>query len=137
MRILIGLALLAHALIHAGYLSPAPPRTAGGPPWPFEMSSSWVVTTAGLHPDAVRPLGTALVVVTMLAFAAAGLATIGIGVSPEWWRWLVIVGAVASALTLVLFFHPWIVLGLLIDAVLLYLVLVGGWSPLNAPMAGS
>jgi hypothetical protein len=137
MRVLVGLALLAHTLIHSGYLSPAPPRTAGGPDWPFEMSRSWLVSTAGLPADAVRPLGTALVVVTILALAAAGLATIGIGVSQEWWLWLVIVGAVASALTLVLFFHPWIVLGLLIDVVLLYLVLVSGWNPLSTPMPGS
>ena len=32
----IGLAglLLGHGLIHGAYLSPGPPATAGGPPWP-------------------------------------------------------------------------------------------------------
>ena len=36
--------LVVHALIHASFLTPAPPRTAGGPEWPFEMSRSWLVT---------------------------------------------------------------------------------------------
>jgi hypothetical protein len=46
-----------------------------------------------------------------------------------WWTPLVVGGAVASALTLVVFFHPWIVLGLAIDAALLWATLVAGWSP--------
>jgi hypothetical protein len=137
MRILVGLALIAHALIHSGYLSPAPPQTAGGPAWPFEMSKSWLVSNLGLHPDVVRPLGAALVAVTILAFVAAGLATIGIGVPQEWWRWLIAVGAIASLLTLALFFHPWIILGLVIDVALLYLVFVAGWHPFGAAGAAT
>ena len=136
MRILIGLALIAHALIHSGYLSPAPPKIAGCPEWPFEMSRSWLVSNVGLHPDLVRPLGAALVAVTILAFVGAGLATMGLAVPHDWWRWLIAAGATASAVTLALFFHPWLVLGLAIDAVLLYLVFVAGWNPLVATTEG-
>jgi hypothetical protein len=136
MRILIGLALMAHALIHSGYLSSAPARTAGGPEWPFEMSRSWLVTNAGLDPELVRPLGTALVAVTIVAFVAAGLATLGLAVPQEWWRELVTVGAIASVLTLALFFHVWIVVGLAIDGVLLYLVFLGGWDPFGSAFGG-
>ena len=136
MRILIGLALIAHALIHSGYLSPAPPKIAGGPEWPFEMSRSWLVSNVGLHPDLVRPLGAALVAVTILAFVGAGLATMGLAVPHDWWRWLIAAGATASAATLALFFHPWLVLGLAIDAALLYLVFVAGWNPLVATTEG-
>jgi hypothetical protein len=129
MKIVLGAFLIGHALIHALYLSPAPPRTADGPEWPFEMGQSWLVTVADLDPALVRTLGTAMVLATLALLVAAGLATIGWLVPSEWWSALVAAGAVASAMTLVMFFHPWIVLGLAIDSVLLWATLVTGWSP--------
>ena len=129
MKFLVGLFLIGHALIHASYLSPAPPRTADGPEWPFEMAKSWLVTGAGLDPALVRALGTALVLTTIVLLVAAGLSTVEWFVATEWWSPLVVGGAVASALTLMVFFHPWIILGLVIDAALLWATLVAGWSP--------
>ena len=132
MQFLIGAFLVGHALVHASYLSPAPPRTADGPEWPFAMAQSWLVTGAGLDPAGVRTLGTALVLATITLFIAAGLSTVGWLVPAEWWSGLVVAGAVTSAGTLVMFFHPWIVLGLAIDAALLWATLVIGWSPATA-----
>jgi hypothetical protein len=132
MQFLIGAFLVGHALVHASYLSPAPPQTAEGPEWPFEMAHSWLITGAGFDPALVRPLGTAMVLATITLFIAAGLSTIGWLVPQEWWSGLVVAGAVMSALTLVMFFHPWIVLGLAIDAALLWVTLVIGWSPATA-----
>ena len=48
---------------------------------------------------------------------------------------LVVTGAAASLLLLSLFFHPWLVIGVAIDVVLLYLVLVTGWDPFAAGAA--
>ena len=129
MNLLLGAFLAAHALIHVSYLTPAPPRTADGPEWPFEPAHSWLVTAIGLDPALARALGTALVAATIALLMAAGLATVGWMVPPDWWSALVVGGAAASALTLILFFHPWLVLGLAIDAALLWAVLVMGWSP--------
>jgi hypothetical protein len=39
------------------------------------------------------------------------------------------VGAVASAALLVVFFHPWLLLGVLIDAAVLWAVLIARWEP--------
>ena len=132
MNVLIAALLIGHALVHASYLSPAPPRTADGPEWPFEMARSWLVTGAGLDPALVRTLGTAMVIATVALFVAAGLSTVGWLVPTEWWPELVVAGATAAAVTLVMFFHPWIVLGLAIDAALLWATLVIGWSPATA-----
>jgi hypothetical protein len=132
MRIVLGLFLLGHALIHSGYLSPVPPRTAGGPEWPFEMSKSWLVTNVGLSADFMRAIGTVLVAITVVVLLAAGLATLRVVVPHEWWQALVLTGAVASLITLALFFHPWLLLGVAIDAILLYLVLINGWDPFAA-----
>ncbi len=133
MKLLLAAFLAAHALIHVSYLTPAPPRTAGGPEWPFEMARSWLVTGAGIDPGMVRPLGAAAVILTVALLVAAGLSTVGWIVPAAWWPSLVVGGAVASAVTLVLFFHPWLVLGLAIDAALLWAVLVVGWLPAGQP----
>jgi hypothetical protein len=129
MNLLLGAFLASHALIHVSYLTPALPRTADGPEWPFEMAHSWLVTGIGADPALVRALGTALVVATIAMLVGAGLSTVGWLVPSDWWSPLVVGGAVASALTLAIFFHPWIVLGLAIDAALLWAVLVMGWAP--------
>ena len=132
MKLLLAAFLAAHALIHVSYLTPAPPRTAGGPEWPFAMARSWLVTGAGLDPGVVRTLGTALVLATVALLVGAGLATVGWLLPQSWWPPLVVAGAAVSALTLALFFHPWIVLGFVIDAALLWAALVAAWSPAAA-----
>jgi len=127
-RALFGLFLLAHGLIHAGFVARAPAPAPGAPEWPFEMSRSWLITLVGLDAGVVRTIGAALVVATIVAFAGAGLAWIGFVVPSAWWPTLVIVGAASSVAVLTAFFHPWLVLGFAIDAVLIYLVAASGWS---------
>jgi hypothetical protein len=127
---LIAAFLVAHALIHMSYLAPAPPRTAGGPEWPFELTRSWTVSALGLEAGVARSVGAALVATTVVLFVLAALATVGWLVPASWWAPLVVAGAGSSLLTLALFFHPWLVLGIAIDAGLLWLVLVAGWVPI-------
>ena len=131
MKLLLAGFLVAHALIHASYMTPAPPKTAGGPEWPFELTRSWLVTGLQLDPAIARSLGVVLVAATATLLVAAGLATAGWLVPSAWWPGLVISGAVFSMLTLALFFHPWLILGVAIDAALLWAVLVGEWLPLG------
>ena len=132
MTLLLGAFLIGHALVHLTYLSPAPPRTADGPVWPFEMAHSWLVTGAGLDPALVRTIGTAMVLTTVVLLVAAGLATFGWLVPAEWWSALVVGGAIASAMTLAMFFQPMIVVGLVIDAAVLWAALLAGWTPTMA-----
>jgi hypothetical protein len=136
MNLLVGLLLLAHGLIHLSYVAPAPSPGAGRPEWPFDMAKSWLVTNLGMSAGLIRPLGTLLVVVVAVTLGAAGLATLGVLVPQEWWKTLVIAGAVLSAVTLAIFFHLWIVLGIVIDGVLLYLVVVQDWQPFGASGVG-
>ena len=63
---------------------------------------------------------------------AAGLAAGGWLIPAGWWEGVVLSGAVLSILTLGFFFHPWLILGLAIDATLLWAVRGGGWQPLGA-----
>jgi hypothetical protein len=133
-RLLFAAFLLAHGAIHASFLSPRPPATASGPTWPFELARSWVLTPLGLQPQTTRLLGLALVAATIAAFALAALATAGV-ISADLWGPASAAGAVASVVLLVLFFQPWLALGVLIDLGLLWAVLVAGWSPHGGPIS--
>jgi hypothetical protein len=123
--------LLAHGAIHASFLAPRPPATASGPAWPFELSRSWLLTPLGVNGEALRLLGTALTAATIAAFALAAVAALG----PLAVLWVpaVVLGAAASAALLLVFFHPWLSLGIVIDAVLVWAVLAG-WSPAASPL---
>ena len=129
MKLLLAAFLAAHALIHASYLTPAPPRTAGGPEWPFEFARSWLVTSLQMEPTVVRILGVSLAGGSVLLLVAAALATSGWIIPPSTWPALVVAGSICSLVTLGLFFHPWLVIGIAIDLGLLWAT-VSGWRPI-------
>jgi hypothetical protein len=128
----LGLAgfLVGHALIHGGFLAPAPRPTPGSPPWPFQSRSSRLLETLRLHASAttLRILATALVAATIGGFGMAALVVIGVAPAGLFAAGIA-VGALASLGALMLFFHPWLALGVAIDVVLLWAALFGGWVP--------
>jgi hypothetical protein len=127
-RLAIAGFLLAHAAIHIGFISPRPPVTAGGPAWPFDVGHSWILGPLGLDATTSRALAIALIAIILGGFALAGIAAIGIAPAGLWPA-AVTIGGVASIAVLVLFFHPWLLLGVAIDVVLLWAVNVANWAP--------
>ena len=126
--LLVALLLVAHALVHASFVSPAPPPKPGAPQWPFDLAHSWVLSPLGLGAWATQALGVALLAVVLVGLAVAALSVVGILPAGAFMPGIV-VGSVASIAMLGLFFHPWLVLGLVIDGILLWAVLASGWRP--------
>lgn len=126
---LLALVMLAHGLVHGLFLVPAPTTGSGDPTWPFELGRSWPVRSAGLDPGLMRTIAIVLIAVTVVAFALAALATVGLLVPAGWWGGLVVAGALASLALLVVAFDPQLVLGIGIDIALLVVVLGSLWSP--------
>jgi hypothetical protein len=123
LRILFGLFLVAHGLIHASYLTPAP--SGAGPAWPFDLGRSALLGALG--EPTLRVLGMGLAAMTVATFLLAGLAFLGwLGIG-DWWVPLAIAGSVASLLLLVIFWHPWLALGVVIDIALLWLLGLARW----------
>ena len=121
-----------HGAIHLSYLAPRPPVTAGGPPWPFTLDQSWVLSRFDVSPHLTRVLGLALTAVTFAALTSAAMSITGV-IPTELWPPAVALGAGTSLALLVLFFHPWLVLGVVIDVGLLtaaFLVDRSGLVPL-------
>ena len=124
--------LLAHGLVHVSFLSPRPPATAGGPTWPFDLRQSLLLRMLGLRAVPPRALGMALVAVTVGGYVLAALAQLGVGPA-SLWAPAVAIGSIASLALLAIYFHRWLVLGVAIDAILLYAVLIAGWTPAALP----
>jgi hypothetical protein len=126
--LLVAIFLLGHAVIHVGFIAPPPPATADGPAWPFATRRSWLVTRLGVDPALVRRLAFALVAVTIAGYALAALTALGI-LPIAIWPAAITIGSVASLGLLAACFHPWLLLGVVIDAALLWSSLVVGWKP--------
>jgi hypothetical protein len=127
--------LVGHGLVLVMFVVPQPaakPATASGVEYPFDMARSWLITGMRMDPGLVRSIGVFLVVAVVIGFALAGLATVGVLIPAGWWPVLVFGSAVVSTLVLLLFFNPGLILGLAIDAVLLWVALAAVWAPTSA-----
>lgn len=128
-NLLLAAFLVAHGLIHGLFLAPRPAPTAGAPRWPFDLTDSWLINRMSFDSRAVALVGTALAVVTVVGFGLAALAAGGWIVPPGMWQPLVLGSAVTSTALLGLFFHSTLLVGFLIDAVLVWTVVVMNWRP--------
>ena len=78
---------------------------------------------------ASKTIAITLAVIATLGFVAAGLALFGVLVPFDWWRALAIASAAVSLLLVVIFWHPYLIVGLLIDVAVLVTLLFTKWSP--------
>lgn len=120
MKILFGLFLIAHALIHLSFISPKPPQQPGAPEWPFDITKSWLMPSADIN--FLKTVGIVLTLVATLGFVASGLAWFGFPVFKDYWSVLIAVSSISSLVLIVLFWKNWFVMGPIIDLALLYLV---------------
>ena len=104
-RIVTGILLLAHGLVHLLYLVPGVPE--------FSFDRSWLVPE-----EARRPLGPGLMATTVAAFAILALAVWGVPGLSAAWPALTVVACLLSAVLLVVFWNTWLVFGLAIDVAL-------------------
>ncbi len=128
LRLVIAGFLMAHAVVHAGFMSRRPPPTPGAPAWPFELGYSWLLSRLGADPGMLRVLGAALLVLTLVGYGVASLAALGV-LDGGLWLPGIATGTTASLALLLLFFHPWLVLGVAIDVAVAWIVLRSGWTP--------
>jgi len=102
-RVVTGILLLAHGLVHLLYLAPDVPE--------FCLDKSW------LAPDAVRrPFGLGLIAATVATFLLLALAVWGVPALSAAWPALTVLAALLSAMLLVAFWDIHLVFGLAIDA---------------------
>jgi hypothetical protein len=125
--IIVALLLVAHGLVHALFFSPQPPDEPDAAKWPFDLTRSWVLAPLGVRPGTMRTVGAASLILLVVAYVAAAVGLLGI--VPALFVPAMVVGSVTSLVMLGLFFHRWLLLGVAIDVVLLWAVLLNGWVP--------
>lgn len=121
-RFLTGAFLASHGWIHVAiYMLPAP---ADGRQ-PFDPAHSWALT--GLHVGAIpaRHLSARLAAVTAALFT---LAAVGVWVGAGWWFAAAALASASGLGVKSLYFHPWLTLGIVLDAAIL-LAVFEGWPP--------
>jgi hypothetical protein len=129
LKIIIALFLIAHGLVHAGLAAAPNPNDPETKPGAFFTSPerSWLLPNLGINSSAVQWIGIILVALATLGFILAGLGVFGIPGLAEAWRTIAVFSAVVSLLLLVLFWHPWIIVGILIDIGILLSILWADW----------
>ena len=104
-RVVVGLLLVAHALVHLLYLAPDVSE--------FSIERSWLVPEAGRRPTAYVLIGA-----TIVAFVLVALCVWQVPGLKGAWPVLTLVGAALSTLLLVLFWNWQLGFGLVVNAVL-------------------
>lgn len=120
-RILLAVILIAHGWVHFSltYVPVAKPGELRTPFWPAwwrtNTDPAWLASKMGLSNLAVRGLGSALWLVTLAGFTLAGLGLLGVPGLNGLWGLSAGVGVAASLLLLGFYWHPWLVVGVLVN----------------------
>jgi hypothetical protein len=119
-RVVVGLLLVAHGLVHLLYLVAEP----GDKNYPFTLRESWLV------PESTRrPLAIFLIVATIVLFTLLALAVWGVPGLSGLWPVLAIVAALSSLALLIAFWNPRLIIGVGIDVALIVIAVIRpGWT---------
>jgi len=137
LKIGLGIFLIAHGLVHS-ILAVAPnPGDADAKPGAFftAVERSWLLPQLGLDATAIRWIGIILVAAATTGFVLAGLGVLGVPGLSAIWRTAAVVSSCVSLLLLILFWHPWLIIGVLIDIAVLITLLWAKWPTVE--MIGS
>jgi hypothetical protein len=121
----VGIVLVAHGLITTmiGFGSMTNPNPAAMPApswlgwWPGTLGRSWVLDAFDLG-SGPAVIGGLLWLAAGLSLAGAGLGWLGVSAVSAQWQLLALVGAVLGLVALALYFHPFYVVAIVIDVVI-------------------
>lgn len=117
--IAFGVFLLLHGVIHLGWVTPKP----ADPNYPFVTSSSRLLPF--IPEKVLGPLAAVLVTLIVVSFTLAALGMFGVPVLSQIWRLPATIGAVLSIVMCVVFWHPWFIMGPVLDVAILVAVVMG------------
>ena len=122
----VGILLVAHGLITTmiGFGSISNPSSATMPApswlgwWPGTLGRSWAFDALSLG-SGTAVIGGLVWLVAGLALIGAGLGWLGVSAVSDQWQTLALVGAVLGLAALAPYFHPFYVVAIVIDVVIL------------------
>jgi hypothetical protein len=125
----VGIVLVLHGLITTmiGFGSMANPTSAAMPApswlgwWPGTLGRSWALDALSLGSGAAV-LGGLVWLAAGVALIGAGLGWLGVAALSDQWPMLAFVGAALGLVALALYFHPFYLVAVVIDVVIVALV---------------
>ena len=131
LKTILALVLMAHGLVHAALAiapNPADPDAKAGAFF-TAVERSWLLSRVGLGKTAVSTIGILLVILSTAGFVLTGLGIFGVFGLGAIWRTVAVSSACTSLLLLILYWHPWLPVGVLINIAVLVALLVVKWPP--------
>ena len=128
---ILAIFFIAHGLVHAGLAAAPIPNDPNPKPGDFFTAAvrSWLLPKLGFQVAAIRWVGIGLVVLATIAFISTGLGIFGVQGLNSIWRTTAVAGAGGSLLLLLVFWHPWLIVGVTLDIVILISLLWLDWPP--------
>lgn len=133
-RIIFGIFLIAHGLMTMS-LSTVPVPAPGTLHTPFlptwwrnDVDPSWPVSKIGLPEIIVRTTGWCLWLVILVLFFFAGLGVLGLPGLSSVWQPIAVIAASLSLILLLFYWHPWLVMGVVLNTGILAGVFFGWFS---------
>ena len=129
LKIVLAIFLIAHGLVHAGLAAAPNPSDPGAKPGAFftTLERSRLLPKMGLNAATIKWVGIILVLMSTFGFVIAGLGMFGVIGLVTIWRIIAIISACISLLLLILFWHPWLPVGVLINIGILLALLWAKW----------
>lgn len=121
LRILFAIFLIAHGLMTMSLATvPVPAQGALRTPyfpawWRANVDDAWPAIRMGLNPSLVRTAGWLFWLVILVLFVAAGLGLLGLPGLMGIWQMLALIAALISLILLAFYWHPWLVVGVLLN----------------------
>ena len=97
--------------------------------WPTTLGHSWFLAAFKLEGTLIDTVFGLLWLASGLCIIAAALSIVGFIIPKDLWRTLAIVGASGSLVMLVLYLHPFYIVGILFDIAILVSLLWAKWPP--------
>jgi hypothetical protein len=124
-HVVVGIVLVAHGLITTmiGFGSMSNPTSAAMPTpswlgwWPGTLGRSFAFDALNLGSGPAL-IGGLLLLAAGLALVGAGLGWLGVSVVGNQWQMLALVGAVLGLAALALYFHPFYIVAIVIDVLI-------------------
>ncbi len=125
--------LIAHGLVHAVLAAAPNPADPNAKPGSFftAMERSWLLPQLGLNASIIQWISIILVVLSTLGFVLAGLGIFSVAGLSMVWRTIIVVSACVSLILLILFWHPWLPVGMLINIGTLIALVWAKWPPVD------
>ena len=128
-KTVLAMFIIAHGLVHSGLAAAPNPDDSSSKPGAIftDAARSWLLPQLGLNASAIKWIGIGLVALSTIGFILTGLGIFGLAGLNAVWRTVAVISSCLSLLLLILFWHRWFPVGVLIDIVVLIALLGLKW----------